>query len=172
LYDEGFRLIPLISYPVADVIIYVCLAIFCFRWFLINITVISKMMIYMMIVIIMRVTLYNVTVLPPILPCERVEADTPYRGNFIYVTYTCSDYIFSGHVSWMIFLSLLSIHQSSLVEKIFFILMTLSEIPLIIANRIHYTVDVCLAIIIAPLLFYSLKPHVDKLLNRKNISLP
>lgn len=79
---------------------------------------------------------------------------------------SCTDYMFSGHAVYFTLLNLslcdLS-HQT--IEKKFFFIYTIVGIITIIASRLHYTVDVLIAIIIS---LYCYKYHAMKNKIKKN----
>jgi hypothetical protein len=164
LYDLGFNLIPEISSSWHDYLVFLCIFLFTLRWIFVNVELVNKILIYMSITYILRLISINLTILPPIGDCNHVYADSPYRSVFIYDSSTCFDYIYSGHISWMIFIVLLSYYNKhSKLEIIFYLLSLFMVGYLIIATRSHYSVDIYLGTLISTLVFHVMDEKINKL---------
>jgi hypothetical protein len=110
--------------------------------------------------------MFSVTQLPPPRPgCSSKKPGDPKHYRVLRKTWKeCKDLIYSGHTlhSVLVLLFVLYLAKSSL-EKVIVAVAVGIALVMIIASRIHYTVDVLLATFVTILVFYAW-PGVDKVI--------
>lgn len=156
IYDIGLRFLPQFNNIIANIIFGTFLVTFLIRWAISNLRVILQFFSLLNIVFFLRVIAFNLTLLPPIIKeCNNVIPNRPIKWLFFYEE-TCTDYIFSGHVSFSVLMSLFTYYYSDyLIEKIVYILFALFEMVIVVATRTHYSVDSYLACVICILIFHN-----------------
>ena len=109
-----------------------------------------------------RVISFSLTVLPPPDPnckCDWEEKPKTLLRKVLNLIYQegCADLIFSGHTSIMLMSTLFIIYYyfpNNLLVKFLLVLFNIFGCMVIIATRLHYSVDVFMATIITTLLFF------------------
>ena len=118
-----------------------------------NLEIFIKLIWYNTIIFTIRLFCFITTILPPIrTDCYYRKESDPLEWLVIIKiiminSNTCIDYIFSGHTSYFVLLYLSFFKFSSYkIEKILFLPYAIIGIICIIAARLHYTVDIIVAV--------------------------
>lgn len=162
LPDIGFSILPQISAMYPNMLFIISFIYFCFRFIRRdNIDALIKLLWCMTILFTLRLITFTVTTVPPATTfCYARNDNSTIEWNVFNILLskddnTCIDYMFSGHTIYFMILLLFVLNFSqSIVEKIFCSIHTLFSILSIISGRIHYTVDVVVAIIITTGCYY------------------
>ena len=158
LKDFGFILLPQINPDYGNYMIYLMLFYFCVRFLLKDISIITSFFLIIAIIFTMRLVCFNVTHMPFTWKnCENTKS-WQRKYMFIYDSSSCGDYMFSGHTANYILILLFFIYFSqNMKEKILVAIYSFFGIVAVIAGRIHYSVDVFVAIFITILSFYTFR---------------
>lgn len=150
LFDIGHNSLEIINGYYSDILMSATLIYFIIRWLYGNIDIVIIFMYIMSIILIIRMISFNLTSIPPAL-----------------IEYMCSgrDYMFSGHISTMIIITILTILYSRYnLEKYILSILSIIEIYLLIASRQHYSVDVYIGVIISSLITYYINGYLSRYL--------
>ena len=164
LYDRVHHALPLISSSYCDWGLALFLIYFILRWGLQDLNILSNYLWIVAILFFGRFLCFTLTQYPPAVSnCADTKHTDPWRWTFFYDTSYCNDYLFSGHTLHTVLILLFVLNlQAPIEEKIIIFVLTIVEILLILASRIHYTSDVIVAIILTILIFYAW-PGVGKI---------
>lgn len=157
LPDIGFYYFPHISATYPNFLLIFSCIYFAVRFFRTeNIKILINMIWCITILFTIRIFTFTVTIVPPsTIGCINRNPSDPIEWNVIkYLIFnndnTCTDYMFSGHACYFITLLLFTFILSKYKrEKILGTLYTLIGLASIICGRIHYTVDVIIAIVLS-----------------------
>lgn len=150
LYGELHNFLPVINGYYADILMSSALIYFIIRWFIGNIDILTIFMYILSIILFIRLISFNLTTIPP--------TATEYIKSG-------KDYMFSGHISTMIIITILTIIYSTFnIEKYTLICLSLLETYLLIASKQHYSVDVYIGIIISSLITFNMNSYLSKYL--------
>lgn len=171
LPDIGFQLLPHINSMYSNLMLVFFVIYYCLRFFRKkNSNEIARLIWCLTILFSFRLVTFLVTHFPPATSeCIHKSDADPIIWNVVGFLMTknfnsCLDYMFSGHVIYLITLYLsLSNLSKYLLENIFFFLYITISIITIIASRLHYTVDVMVAIILSGYCYnyYALKDRMN-----------
>ncbi len=166
LYDRGHNAFPLVPKLYADIIVITIVAYFILRWGIRYPKTLENYLWIVTILFVGRVFMFSVTQLPPPRPgCSSRKPDDPKHYRVLKKTWKeCKDLIYSGHTLHvvLVFLFVMYLAKSTL-EKVIVTVAVGIALVLIIASRIHYTVDVLLATFVTILVFFAW-PGVDKVI--------
>lgn len=155
LFDIGFTYLPTVNPIIPDLILIFYYIYFTIKWFLIHKPLLSKFYIQLSLLFFMRLVAFNITYLPPINDDCVGNINDGFKWITPYVGYACFDNMFSGHTVHMTLLTLFTIHYSeNWYEKIIVKLSYIPYLILIVASRLHYSVDVWIGTLLSILLFY------------------
>jgi hypothetical protein len=166
LYDRGHNAFPVISKTYPDVAVILIVAYFVIRWGIRYPKVLENYLWIVTVLFVGRVVMFSVTQLPPPHPgCTSKKQGDPKHYRVLRKTWMeCKDLIYSGHTLHSVLVLLFVLYLSkSIFEKALLSVVVGITLVLIIASRIHYTVDVLLATFISILVFYAW-PGVDKVI--------
>jgi hypothetical protein len=159
LYDILNGYTAIISEKYADILMTLTLIYFIVRWLFIDISIITTYLLIATTVLLLRLISFNLTTIPPVLQ--------KYASSG-------KDYMFSGHISVMVIITVLTfLHSKSNIEKYIMGILTIAEIYFLIASRMHYSVDIYIGIIISSLVSvflnnYLIKDRIDTPINNPN----
>lgn len=158
LIDMGFNVLPKISPNIANYMLYIMVSFFVVKFIMKDISVITSFLFIMSIIFTMRIFCFNVTHMPFTWKnCENKET-WQRTFMFLYETDSCGDYMFSGHAAYYVLIVLFFLYFSkNMKEKIVVMLYSILGIIAVIAGRLHYSVDVFVAIFITTLSFYTFR---------------
>lgn len=159
LYDVGHNLIPQVPLIYPDIALYAIVGYFIIRWGIAYPKVLQNYLWLLVILFIGRIAMFTTTRVPP---PPREGCYERRRGEKIIVVvkkkknHTCQDMLYSGHTFHVMLVLLFVLYLShSSVEKALVFVATVLTLLLIIAARIHYTVDVLIGVLVSILLFYA-----------------
>jgi hypothetical protein len=158
LYDRVHNLIPRLDKFYPDIGVILLLGYFVIRWGMPYPNVLINYFWIVSFLFIGRVILLSVTQLPPAIPgCSTVKkGDKPHFKLMKQKWNQCLDYMYSGHTIHSVLVALFTMYLSTnALEKGIVIIVTLIEMFLIIASRIHYTSDVLVATLVSILVFFA-----------------
>jgi hypothetical protein len=167
LYDSGHNVLPLVPKIYADMTVISIVSYFILRWGFLYPKTLENYLWLATILFIGRIAMFSVTQLPPPIPgCSSKKPDEPIHFQVMRTKWQeCKDLIYSGHTFHTVLVLLFILYLSnSNLEKLIITVVSGIALVLIIASRIHYTVDVLLATLITILVFYAW-PGVDKVIN-------
>ncbi len=155
LYDLGYRYFPEISRNYQNVSIVILYFYFVFRWLSLDQKVLAKFFKLLAILFTMRIFAFVMTVVPPTTEsCYGRNPGDSVIWYYLMEEKCCLDYMFSGHACHIVIIFLLTVkYSSNKVEKIVMTILTPLMLLLIIAARMHYSVDVYIACLLSYLLF-------------------
>lgn len=166
LFDRGHNAFPLVPKLYADVIVISIVAYFVLRWGVRYPKTIENYLWIVVFLFIGRVVMFSMTQLPPPLPgCSAKKPGDPKHFRVLKKSWKeCKDLIYSGHTLHAVLVLLFVLYISkSVLEKVVVACAVVIAIVMIIASRIHYTVDVLLATLLTILVFFAW-PGVDKVI--------
>jgi len=166
LYDvvhENFPPYP--SYWVTDIFAYFFIIYTLFRWGAINIQYVSLYILSLAIILLLRLFTFTLTQTPP-----PIKINSAYRKEvckkkilshigFFFpkaMNISCVDNMFSSHTAHiMAALTLIFLFSKSVAEKLILTLVSFACVFSITSSRLHYTSDVIVASIVAPLVVFA-----------------
>jgi len=156
LPDIGFYLLPHISYIYTDIIISVIFLYFYIKWYYLDKQLLARFFYLSGFMLFIRLFTFSVTLIPP---CINDCVSRKHGESFIWITHQidlgCSDHMFSGHAVHFTLFMLMTLYSSNKYwEKIFMGIIYLPYLLLIIASKLHYTVDVLIGSILTTLIYY------------------
>lgn len=166
LYDLGHNALPLVPKLYADVVVVAIVAYFVLRWGLRYPKTLENYLWIVTVLFVGRVVMFSVTQMPPARPeCSSKKAGDPKHFRVLKKTWKqCTDLIFSGHSLHAVLVLMFVLYLAkSTLEKVVVTVAVAIALVLIIASRIHYTVDVLLATLITILVFFAW-PGTDKVI--------
>jgi hypothetical protein len=167
LYDRGHNFLPLLPKFIPDVGLVGLLMYFIVRWGITHPTTLVNYLWIISLLFIGRVLLLTATQVPPAVPgCSTVRNNEPLHYRIFSKGWNeCMDYMYSGHTIHCVLIALFTLYLStSIFEKTTIVLITIAELIVIIASRIHYTADVLVGTLVTILIFFSW-PGVHNLLS-------
>lgn len=156
LPDIGFYYLPSISMVLTDAIICTIYAYFFIKWFYVNKDILARFFYLCTFLFIIRTFTFTVTYIPPCVPdCVSRKDGEDFKWFTFSFDQGCSDHMFSGHsVHITLFLLFTLYHSQVLIEKILISIIYLPYLFMIIASRLHYTVDVIIGVLLTMFLYY------------------
>ena len=167
LYDRGHNVLPLVPKLYADIAVVSIVAYFVLRWGIRYPKALENYLWIVAILFVGRVAMFTVTQIPPARPeCSTRKPGDPIRYRVFQKGWKeCKDLIYSGHTLHTVLALLFILYLSkSVLEKFIVTIAVGIALVLIIASRIHYTVDVLLATFITILVFFAW-PGVDNVID-------
>lgn len=162
LPDIGFTYLPHIAEMYPNILLVLFCCYFGGRYVrYCNINYLTKLLWCITILFVFRMITFTVTTVPPsTIGCFNRNSTLPIEWNVLKVIFfkddnTCIDYMFSGHAIYFI-LTLIFIFDlsHSFLEKTLCTIYVIIGLLSIISGRIHYTVDVVVAIILSFWCYY------------------
>lgn len=159
LYDVGHNLLPRVGLIYPDIMLYFVIAYFVLRWGIRYPKVLQNYLWLLVILFMGRIVMFTTTRVPPP-PREGCHERHPGEKIILAVrqkeNHTCADMLYSGHTFHVMLVLLFVLYLShSRTEKVLMFVATLLTLLVVIAARIHYTVDVLIAVLVSTLLFYA-----------------
>ena len=157
LHDLGFYYLPKISSNVPNTILATIYLYFFIKWFYKDKNILIKLYTLISILFIIRLVAFNITILPPTIEdCVSRKV----KSEIIWFTFrfdsACSDNMFSGHAVHMTMLTLFTLEYSrNKFEKYMVKSLYIPYLLLIVAARLHYSIDVFIGSILSILMFYT-----------------
>ena len=160
LEDMGFRFLPLIPQYYANTLWVIFFIYFIIKWFH-NKNILAQFFQQLAVLFMIRLICFSLTITPPAVP----ECVDPRKGNEIIwfadsLDYACVDNIFSGHVMHMTAILLFIMYYSNCTWDKY--LIGVSYIPyilMVVASRMHYSVDVFIGGMMTTLVFLLMKSY-------------
>ena len=158
LFDVGHYLFPEISTFYPDILFFSLLIYFIFRWRN-NHDLLKAFFLICSSLFFIRLLTFPVTQIPPAFneaDCFKPSADGPWIFFTFYSSSTCVDYMFSAHAFHLTVISLITLYNSkNYFERILIPLSAIINLMIIIASRMHYTVDIVIGFVLS-ILIYSI----------------
>ena len=158
LFDVGHYLFPEISTFYPDILFFSLLTYFIFRWRN-NHDLLKAFFLICSSLFFIRLLTFPVTQIPPAFneaDCFKPSADGPWIFFTFYSSSTCVDYMFSAHAFHLTVISLITLYNSkNYFERILIPLSAIINLMIIIASRMHYTVDIVIGFVLS-ILIYSI----------------
>jgi len=154
LYDKLHNILPILSAHLPDIGLIFLVLYFILRWIIKDISILINFLWIVSLLFIGRAILISITKFPRILKyCE----NNNYCFNIFMKSWNkCPDYMYSGHTIHCVLIALFTLYlPCKYIEKIIIILATIIELIFIIASRMHYTIDVLVALLVTILIFFS-----------------
>ena len=167
LYDRGHNVLPVVPKIYADILVITIVLYFLLRWGIKYPKALENYLWIVTILFVGRVVMFTVTQLPPAEPeCSNKKPGEPIHYQVMRKGWKeCKDLIYSGHTLHAVLVLLFVLYLSkSILEKIIVTIAVGIALVLIIASRLHYTVDVLLATFITILVFFAW-PGVDNVID-------
>ena len=156
LFDIGHYLFPELSTFYPDMLFFILLIYFFFRWrhdhdLLKTFFLICSSLFFL------RLLTFPATQFPPAFnetDCFKPSADGPWIFFTFYSNSTCVDYMFSAHTFHLTIISLLTLYNSgNYFEKILIPSASMINLMIIIAARMHYTADIIIGFVLSILIY-------------------
>lgn len=155
LYDVGFQLLPELSPVYIDAIIILMYLIFFIRWWFHDHDILTRFYLLNSLLLFIRLFTFTLTITPPCIKNCISKRDDKIIWMSIYFSQGCNDHMFSGHAVHITLFFLYTIHYSkSIYEKYYMYLVYFPCLVLIIATKLHYTVDVIIGVVLTFFVFY------------------
>jgi len=156
LSDIGLAYLPFIPLVYIDSLLAVIYSYFHIKWFIRDKNILANFYYMMGILMFLRLGAFSITLLPASLPdCVSRKAGENLRWMVWQFDQGCIDNMFSGHAVHITMIALNTMHFSeNILERKFMEYIWIPYLLMIVASRLHYSVDVYIGTLLSIAVFY------------------